>query len=71
MTVAALASIIQVEEDDNGELTMTAAEIPGWRCSFIYHEGHEGMHEGTRWRFFRAKRQSFRQRPTINGASRH
>jgi hypothetical protein len=29
MTVAALVSIIQVEEDDNGELTMTAEEIPG------------------------------------------
>jgi hypothetical protein len=29
MMVAALVSIIQVEEDDNGELTMTAAEMPG------------------------------------------
>jgi hypothetical protein len=29
MTVAALVPIIQVEEDDNGELTVTAEEIPG------------------------------------------
>ena len=29
MTVAALVSIIQIEEDDNGALTMTAEEISG------------------------------------------
>jgi hypothetical protein len=29
MTVAALMSIIQGEEDNNAELTMTAEEIPG------------------------------------------
>jgi hypothetical protein len=29
MTVAAPVRIIQIEEDDNGELTVTAEEIPG------------------------------------------
>jgi hypothetical protein len=29
MTVAALVSIVRVEDADNGELTMTAEEIPG------------------------------------------